>query len=63
MYVINNIWISKKNLKNVAFVICKNSVDSNLFTYKSLLETNDDIQIIHKIDVDALVTLNNIVNN
>ena len=63
MYVINNIWISKKNLKNIAFVICKNSVDANLITYKSLSEPNDDIQIIHKIDIDALVVLNKIVDN
>ena len=60
---INKMWIKNNNIKNISIFLVHNNVDINSVN----IDTNDsedhNIQVIHKIDIMALMSLNKLIKN
>ena len=59
LFVICNMWISKKNLKQLAFVIAKEEIDLATINIDSL--PMEGVQIIHKVDSHALSSISKLI--
>lgn len=60
---IENMWINNtNNINNVAFFLVKNDVDIDTITYATQPD-NNNIQIIHKISIAGLQSLNKLCEN
>lgn len=60
-FILWNVWISKRNLSKVAFIIADKSIDINTIEYDSLPRLG--VMVIHKLDVNALSSINQLIKN
>lgn len=60
---INSIWIKNDNIKRVSMFLVKNHIDINTINIDTTDYENHDVQVIHKIDIDGLVSLNKLLKN
>lgn len=60
---IDSIWINKNNIKTISMFLIKDNIDINTINVDTSDYENHAVQVIHKIDINALIIANKIYGN